>query len=136
MTALKALEIFNNETENEISDELKKQWLSELDVKIAGEINSGRNNLLQIAFSPESALTTELTIENSNKQKELVAVEEFSEIYISYLRMKMSYMLGEIERYNNSAAIFNRLYYEMSNFVSRNYQKKIKNSIKVELGNV
>ena len=125
MTALKALEIFNNETENEISDELKKQWLSELDVKIAGEINSGRNNLLQIGFSSESALTTELA-----------AVEEFSEIYISYLRMKMSYMLGEIERYNNSAAIFNRLYYEMSNFVSRNYQKKIKNSIKVELGNV
>ena len=125
MTALKALEIFNNETENEISDELKKQWLSELDVKIAGEINSGRNNLLQIGFSPERALTTELA-----------AVEEFSEIYISYLRMKMSYMLGEIERYNNSAAIFNRLYYEMSNFVSRNYQKKIKNSIKVELGNV
>ena len=81
--------------------------------------------ILQIAFSPESALTTELA-----------AVEEFSEIYISYLRMKMSYMLGEIERYNNSAAIFNRLYYEMSNFVSRNYQKKIKNSIKVELGNV
>ena len=125
MTALKALEIFNNETENEISDELKKQWLSELDVKIAGEINKGRNSLSQIGFLPEKALTTELT-----------AVEEFSEIYISYLRMKMSYMLGEIERYNNSAAIFNRLYYEMSNFVSRNYQKKVKNSIKVELGNV
>lgn len=125
MTVSKALEIFNNETENEISDELKKQWLSELDVKIAGEINKGRNSLLQNGFSPEQALTTELT-----------AVEEFSEIYISYLRMKMNYMLGEIERYNNSAAIFNSLYYEMSNFVSRNYQKEIKNSIKVELGNV
>lgn len=125
MTALKALEIFNNETENEISDELKKQWLSELDVKIAGEINKGRNSLSQIGFLPEKALTTELT-----------AVEEFSEIYISYLRMKMNYMLGEIERYNNSAAIFNRLYYEMSNFVSRNYQTITKNSIKVEFGNV
>ena len=125
MTALKALEIFNNETENEISDELKKQWISELDVKIAGEINKGRNSLSQIGFLPEKALTTELT-----------AVDEFSEIYISYLRMKMNYMLGEIERYNNSAAIFNRLYYEMSNFVSRNYQTITKNSIKVELGNV
>lgn len=125
MTALKALEIFNNETENEISDELKKQWISELDVKIAGEINKGRNSLSQIGFLPEKALTTELT-----------AVEEFSEIYISYLRMKMNYMLGEIERYNNSAAIFNRLYYEMSNFVSRNYQTITKNSIKVEFGNV
>ena len=125
MTALKVLEIFNSETENDISDDLKKQWLSELDVKIAGEINNGRNSLLTTGFLPENALTTELT-----------AVEEFSEIYVSYLRMKMNYMLGEIERYNNSAAIFNRLYYEMSNFVSRNYQKKIKNSIKVELGNV
>ena len=125
MTALKALEIFNNETENEISDELKKQWLSELDVKIAGEVNNGRNTLSKTAFLPDNALTTELT-----------AVEEFSEIYISYLRMKMNYMLGEIERYNNSAAIFNRLYYEMSNFVSRNYQTITKNSIKVEFGNV
>ncbi len=125
MTALKALEIFNNETENEISDELKKQWLSELDVKIAGEVNNGRNSLSKTAFLPDNALTTELT-----------AVNEFSEIYIAYLRMKMNYMLGEIERYNNSAAIFNRLYYEMTNFVSRNYQKKIKNSIKVELNNV
>ena len=125
MTALKALEIFNNETENEISDELKKQWLSELDVKIAGEVNNGRNTLSKTAFLPDNALTTELT-----------AVNEFSEIYIAYLRMKMNYMLGEIERYNNSAAIFNRLYYEMTNFVSRNYQKEIKNSIKVELNNV
>ena len=50
MTALKALEIFNNETENEISDELKKQWLSELDVKIAGEVNNGRNTLSKTAY--------------------------------------------------------------------------------------
>ena len=125
MTALKALEIFNNETENEISDELKKQWLSEIDVKIASEINIDRAGLSKNAFSPESSLDTEL-----------VAVKEFAEIYISYLRMKTYYMLGEIERYNNSAAIFNRLYYEMSNFVSRNYQKETKNSIKVEMGNV
>ena len=125
MTALKALEIFNNETENEISDELKKQWLSELDIKIAGEINNGRKGLSKNAFLPENDLIIQL-----------VAVEEFSEIYISYLRMKMNYMLGEIERYNNSAAIFNRLYYEMSSFVSRNYQYEIKNSIKVELNNV
>ncbi len=125
MTALKALEIFNNETENEISDDLKKQWLSEIDVKIASEINNGREGLSTTAFSPEKDMATEL-----------VAVNEFSEIYISYLRMKMYYMLGEIERYNNSASIFNRLYYEMSNFVSRNYQMIIKNSIKVELNNV
>lgn len=125
MTALKALEIFNAETENDISDELKKQWLSEIDVKIAKEINNGRSGLSKNVFLSDDDLATELS-----------AVKEFSEIYISYLRMKMYYMLGEIERYNNSAAIFNRLYYEMSNFVSRNYHYEIKNTIKVELGNV
>lgn len=125
MTALKALEIFNTETENDISDELKKQWLSEIDVKIAKEINNGRSGLSKNVFLSDDDLATELS-----------AVKEFSEIYISYLRMKMYYMLGEIERYNNSAAIFNRLYYEMSNFVSRNYHYEIKNRIKVELGNV
>ena len=125
MTALKALEIFNNETENDISDEIKKQWLSELDRKIASEINNGRKGLSKTFFLPEDALT-----------KSLSGIDEFAEIYISYLRMKMNYMLGEIERYNNSAAIFNRLYYELSSFVSRNYQYEIKNSIKVELNNV
>ncbi len=125
MTALKALEIFNNETENDVSDEIKKQWLSELDRKIASEINNGRKGLSKTYFLPEDALT-----------KSLSGIDEFAEIYISYLRMKMNYMLGEIERYNNSAAIFNRLYYELSSFVSRNYQYEIKNSIKVELNNV
>ena len=120
MTALKALEIFNNETENDVSDEIKKQWLSELDRKIASEINNGRKGLSKTYFLPEDALT-----------KSLSGIDEFAEIYISYLRMKMNYMLGEIERYNNSAAIFNRLYYELSSFVSRNYQYEIKNSIKV-----
>lgn len=125
MTALKALEIFNNETENDISEEMKKQWISELDIKIASEINNGRKGLSIKAFLPDDILATELT-----------AVEAFSEIYVSYLRMKMNYMLGEIERYNNSAAIFNRLFYEMSNFVSRNYQFEVKNSLKVKLNNV
>jgi hypothetical protein len=125
MTALKVLEIFNNETENDISDEIKKQWLWELDRKIASEINNGRKGLSKTYFLPEDALT-----------KSLSGIDEFAEIYISYLRMKMNYMLGEIERYNNSAAIFNRLYYELSSFVSRNYQYEIKNSIKVELNNV
>ena len=84
MTALKALEIFNAETENDISDELKKQWLSEIDVKIAKEINNGRSGLSKNVFLSDDDLATELS-----------AVKEFSEIYISYLRMKMYYMLAK-----------------------------------------
>lgn len=125
MTASKAIELFDNETDNDVSADLKKQWLSELDLKIACELNKGRAELSQTPYLPDSDDSTSL-----------VAPEEFSEIYLVYLKMKMSYMLSEIERYNNSSLIFNRLFYEMSNYISRNHQVETKNSLKVELNNV
>lgn len=121
MTVLKAIEIFDKETENDISEELKKQWLQEIDKKIVAELNFNRTGLSTEAYSGGAM--------NFN----LSALDEYSEIYIVYLRMKMNYMLGEIERYNNSVSIFNRLYYEMANYISRNYQYKVKNSVKVEV---
>lgn len=124
MTVLKALEIFDEENENDISDDIKKRWLSELDLKIVGELNKNRDGLNKVGYTADKNDTTELN-----------APEEFSEIYIIYLKMKMNYMLCEIERYNNSASLFNRLFYEMANYISRNFKMTIKNSVKVELNN-
>lgn len=124
MTVLKALEIFDEENENDISDDIKKRWLSELDLKIVGELNKNRDGLSKVGYTVEE-----------NDATELNAPEEFSEIYIIYLKMKMNYMLCEIERYNNSASLFNRLFYEMANYISRNFKMSIKNSVKVELNN-
>ncbi len=124
MTVLKALEIFDEENENDISDDIKKRWLSELDLKIVSELNKNRDGLNKVGYTIEE-----------NDATELNAPEEFSEIYIIYLKMKMNYMLCEIERYNNSASLFNRLFYEMANYISRNFKMSIKNSVKVELNN-
>ncbi len=124
MTVLKVLEIFDEENENDISDDIKKRWLSELDLKIVGELNKNRDGLSKVGYTVEE-----------NDATELNAPEEFSEIYIIYLKMKMNYMLCEIERYNNSASLFNRLFYEMANYISRNFKMSIKNSVKVELNN-
>lgn len=125
MTVEKVLELFDKETENDVSVELKKQWLSELDLKIANELNKGRAGLDGVAYTPDK-----------NDSFNLNAPEEYSEIYIVYLTMKMNYMLSEIERYNNSATIFNRLFYEMSNYISRSFKYDKNNAIKVELNNV
>ncbi len=125
MTVLDAIKRFDDETENDIPIELKKEWLSEIDKKIAKEINYCRSGLSEEAYTFEKA-----------DDFILCAIDSYSEIYIVYLTMKMNYMLAEIERYNNSANIFNRLYYEMTNYISRNYKYNVKNSIKVELNNV
>ncbi len=125
MTVAKALEIFDEENENDISVELKKRWLSELDLKIVSELNKNRIDLGQTAYKTDCKDTTELN-----------APQEFSEIYIIYLKMKMNFLLCEIERYNNSASVFNRLFFEMSNYISRNFKISTKNRVKVELNNV
>jgi hypothetical protein len=49
--------------------------------------------------------------------------------------MKTDYYLGETERYNNSAKIYNNLYFEMGNFISRSFKKKNNTSLKVALNN-
>lgn len=124
MTVFNVLQTFDSENENDISLDLKEKWISELDVKIVGELTSVREGLKTEAYTPEDDITAELA-----------APEEYGEIYVVYLKMKMDYMLSEINRYNNSASLFNRLYYEMANMISRNYKVKSRNSIKVAFGN-
>ena len=125
MTVEKVLNLFEKECENDISIDLKQQWISELDRKISNELNKGRAGLSYTAYTPSDSIDTLLN-----------APEEYSEVYIAYLKMKLNCMLCEIERYNNSAAIFNRLFYEMSNYISRNFRCEKNNSLKVELNNV
>lgn len=124
MTVSEVLENYNEENQNDISEKLKKLWISELDKKIAGELNQNREGLNSDFYSIEK---DELFILN--------APTEYDEIYSVYLKMKTDYYLGETERYNNSAKIYNNLYFEMGNFISRSFKKKNNTSLKVALNN-
>jgi hypothetical protein len=124
MTVSEVLENYNEENQNDISEKLKKLWISELDKKIAGELNQNREGLKSDFYSIEK---DELFILN--------APTEYDEIYSVYLKMKTDYYLGETERYNNSAKIYNNLYFEMGNFISRSFKKKNNTSLKVALNN-
>lgn len=124
MTVSEVLENYNEENQNDISEKLKKLWISELDKKIASELNKNREKLKSDFYS----------IEKDNSFS-LNAPVEYDEIYSVYLKMKTDYYLGETERYNNSAKIYNHLFFEMGNFISRNFRKKNKVSLKVELNN-
>lgn len=124
MTVSEVLENYNEENQNDISEKLKKLWISELDKKIAGELNQNREGLKSDFYSIEK---DELFILN--------APTEYDEIYSVYLKMKTDYYLGETERYNNSAKIYNNLYFEMGNFISRSFKKRNNTFLKVALNN-
>lgn len=109
MTLGKAISLFDTQRKNSVSGALKIRWLSELDMKISAEFLVPRGENGFTGYSDSQSTDTEL-----------LAPESYSEIYPCYLNMKNDYMNGEINRYNNSALIFNRLYYEMGNFINRN----------------
>ena len=124
MTVSEVLENYNEENQNDISENSKKRWISEIDKKIVCELNKNRKNLNSDFYSIEKSDAFILN-----------APEEYDEIYSVYLKMKTDYHLGETERYNNSSKFFNHLYFEMGNFISRNFKIKEKNSLKVEISN-
>ena len=124
MTVSEVLENYNEENQNDISENSKKRWISEIDKKIVCELNRNRETLCDEFYSVKK-----------NDSFVLNAPEEYDEIYSVYLKMKTDFYLGETERYNNSAKIFNHLYFEMANFISRNFKKKEKISFKVVLNN-
>ncbi len=108
MTIGKAIDLFDAQRKNSASRSLKIHWLSELDEKINTEILKPR---YEAEFSGYTDSTSSDTV--------LLSPESYAEIYPVYLIMKNDYMNGEINRYNNSAGIFNRLYSDLSNYINR-----------------
>lgn len=76
-------------------------WLSELEAKISIELY-GRGSVPSI---------TEETV--------LSAPDAYAELYPLYLVMKTDLVNADIERYNNSAVLFENAYAEFANFVTR-----------------
>lgn len=119
MTLAKAIENFDFQRSNSVTLERKIEWLSQLDYKISSEINQLRGGKAFKGYTELTSLGTELE-----------APDEYSEIYTTYMNMKLDYMNGEIARFNNSAMLFNRMYKEMSDFVNRKQAVIKKTSIK------
>lgn len=108
MTLSEVIENFDNERSNNVSIITKKRWISQLDLKIWGEILKPRGDKEYIGYGKEISLDAVVK-----------APPEYAEIYSLYMNMKLDYMNGEIGRYNNSAMLFNRMYKEMYDFINR-----------------
>ena len=120
MTLAEVIENFDNERANTVSVITKKRWISQLDLKIWGEILKPRGDGEYVGYGKEIPLDSQVK-----------APEEYGEIYTLYMNMKLDYMNGEIGRSNNSAMLFNRMYKEMHDFINRSEKIPVNADLKV-----
>ncbi len=112
MTVQEAIERADTLKPNAYSDDVKYAWLSELDGRIKAEVldkRMGFENLPVPDYGYES------------RTKNLLAPAPYSEMYVYWLFMKMDFMNGEFDRFNNDAVLYNTAYLAFSNHINRNH---------------
>lgn len=97
MTLHQALVRLDELSRNTYSGAQKRQWLSQLDGRVFEKLLSTHEGTVQ-PFSGYGETTDGATV--------LLVPSPFDEIYIHYLQMQLDYHNGELERYNNSSAMF------------------------------
>ncbi|MBQ3080032.1 MAG: hypothetical protein IJC48_08565 [Clostridia bacterium] len=106
MTAIEAIERADGLRPNAYNDDIKDEWLKELDGRIEREILCIREGFVKEA-------------ESTGLHRTLFAEEPYSEMYVYYLMMKADFMNGETERFNNDAIMFNTAWLNYANHINR-----------------
>ena len=123
MTLSDAIENFDREHPNSCPFYLKLQWISQLDHKIYAEILMPRGYGEFKGYDLETSQNTSLA-----------APDAYGEIYSYYIKMNMDLRNGEIDRFNNTAVLFNRTYKELFDFINR--KTAVKEQARIKAGDL
>ena len=99
MKIIEAITNIDNLKHNTYSQNDKVQWLSRLDSNVKRLVIDTHEGGEEVSFAGYTAETDPNT--------ELLVEEPFDDVYLRYLEMQIDYANGEIEKYNNSALLFN-----------------------------
>ena len=116
MTVLEALAQANCLRPNELDDAVKLAWLSALDGQICAE--------LLAAYEGETVPFSGYGPETELRTTSLLVPWPYDELYLRYLVMRLDLEHGELDRYNNSAAAFNRLWQSYASHYHRTHSPK------------
>lgn len=98
-------------------DEMRR-WLSQLDGKWLTEIIDTHEDGEELTEKGIPAY------DYTNDSDTLLIAAPYDEVYIHFLYSKIDYRLGEIDRYNNSAALFNQDWLEAVKAYNRAHMPK------------
>lgn len=112
MTVQEAIERADTMKPNACPSDIKYAWLTELDGRIKTEIldtHAGFDDIGTPGYS------------YSNRMENLLAPEPYSDMYVYWLFMKIDFMNGEYDRFNNDAMLYNTSWLAFSNYMNRNH---------------
>ena len=112
MTAAEALARIDRERPGESTEAEKLTWLSQLDGQWKREVAAAHEGGEDVVFTPYTA---------DNKGSELLIQPPYDEVYIYFLAMQIDQRLGEIDRYNNDAALYNQAMLEARQAYNREH---------------
>lgn len=113
----------DNDKPNQYQYEKKIEWLNSLETMIYKEIILTHEGNENIKFSGYTDGTDGDTV--------LIVPEPYSKLYKEYLEAQIDYKNQEIDRYNNSMAMFNFSYQEFANYWNRTHMPISNQEIKV-----
>lgn len=114
MTVNDVLSFVDEMKPNVISDEVKIAWLNTVERKIFTNIVSNYENPDEIE---------QKTLGEEDKGVELIAPEEYADVYRYYLMSKIDFRNQETDLYMNDAQMFNAAYIEFANYWSRTHKQ-------------
>lgn len=115
MTITEILSLIEDTKPSQVSQTRMREWLSRLDQSIFKEIikTHEADAAMPETFSGYTAATEGTT--------ELLVPAPYDEIYRWYLEMQIDLMNMELEKYNNSAALYTSAYAAFSRFWNREH---------------
>lgn len=119
MTIAEALSGIDTRKRNTVPEEIKIEWLSELDGRVYNDIIT----------THEGGNVTELPKYDTNtlKTENLLIPAPYERVYLLWLEAQIDYANGEINRYANSYSMFNSMYMEFAKYYHRTHMPKSAN---------
>lgn len=115
MTVQEAIERVRALRPSAYEDELMCAWLSELDGRVKTEIFDQHAGFEETEI-PAYTLGT--------RTRELFVPAPYSDIYVYWLFMKIDFMNGEFDRFNNDALLYNTSWLNFSSHINRTHEIK------------
>lgn len=122
MTLAEVLERIDRERPGESTEEEKLRWLSQVDGQWYREMVRTHEGAEETTFAPYTT--------DGDKSAALLIAPPYDEVYIHFLYMQTDQRLGEIDRYNNDAALYNQGMLEARQAYNREHMPLQKHSLR------
>lgn len=115
MTIIEAINGIDALKPNQYTQEQKIEWLSKIDGLIKEQVIDTHEGGVYIGSIDYSIVPI---------NTKLLIPAPYDEIYLHYLTMKIDYAMGEYQKYNNSAQVYNTALQEYKRWYNREHMPK------------